>query len=127
MKADLLIAFEAATWPALLVDATGVISSANPAALKFFGPPLESKSPALSALWRPESKVTAEQFLAVAEKVPVSPGGLKFAKADGSVVPLTASVCPITNEGQKYFLIQLLPEIAERQVAAADAGLAHKQ
>jgi signal transduction histidine kinase len=118
-------ALEAAAWPVFLLNSAGVIASANGAANRFFGAVLES-TPALSAIWRPESKVTAEQFLAVADKTPISPVGLKFAKADGAIVSLVAVVCTLTIDGQKQLLVQLLPDSAER-AGGTDAGLAHKQ
>ena len=126
MKADVVSAFEGAAWPTLLVDGTGVITSANPAARRLFAPALEGKSPPLSALWRPENKVTSEQFLAGAEKTP-APAGLKFATPAGGAISAAVSVCSIVTEGQKSFLVQLLPESAERQTPGSDAGLAHKQ
>src|ERR1041385_7571538 len=123
MKSD-VVALEGAAWPVLMLDSAGVVASANSAAIRFFGSVLEGKPPALSALWRPESKITAEQFLAVADKTPVSPSGLKFAKADGTIVPLIAVVCPLLADGQKQLLVQLFPDSAERE-QRADAGLAH--
>jgi signal transduction histidine kinase len=125
MKSE-VVALEAAAWPVLLLDSAGVVANANAAAVRFFGSVLEGETPALSALWRAESRITAEQFLAVADKTPVSPPGLKFAKADGSIVPLVAVVCPLVAESQKQLLVQLLPDSADR-AAGAEAGLAHKQ
>jgi PAS domain-containing protein len=43
---------ENAGWPALLVDESGTILRANPAAVKTFGPVLEGEAPLLSSIWR---------------------------------------------------------------------------
>jgi signal transduction histidine kinase len=49
-------------WPALLLDGSGVILRANPAAVKTFGPVLEGEAPLLSAIWSAENGLTPEQF-----------------------------------------------------------------
>src|SRR5258706_10857164 len=127
MSSEVAFALEHVGWPALLLDEAGVISRANPAAVRFFGPVLDGKSPPLSELWRPESKITVQQFLAGASVGAAAPGAVKFAKHEGSVVAVTAVACPVANGSQKLFLVQVFPEGVERPTPGADAGLAHKQ
>src|SRR5882724_11258860 len=114
MKSEVVFGLDDAGWPALLVDAAGVISCANPAAVRFFGPVLEAKPATWPALWRLENKITAHEFFAGAGKAAAASGGLKFARQDGNVVSMTASVCAVTHADQRCFLVQLFPESAER-------------
>jgi signal transduction histidine kinase len=131
MKLDLVFALENAGWPALLVDGGSVLCRANAAAIKLFGPVLEGGSPGLSAIWSLENSGPAEQFLASWERSPAPTVALKFRAKGGVVVSALTSICAFTKEGEKYFVLQLLPESVsprtEARAASADAGLAHKQ
>ena len=64
MKSDAVFILENAAWPALLLDGSGTILRANPAAVKTFGSVLEGEAPLLSAIWSAENGSTPEQFLA---------------------------------------------------------------
>jgi signal transduction histidine kinase len=131
MKFDIAFALESAGWPALVVDADGILCRANAAAIKLIGPVLEGGSCGLSAIWSLENAGTAEQFLASWERSPAPTVALKFRAKGGAVVSALTSICAFTKEGEKYFVLQLLPEggaaRSEARAASADAGLAHKQ
>ena len=131
MKPDLVFTLEHAGWPALLVDGAGVVYRANHAAVRTFGPALEGSSPRLLAIWSPENTVTAEQFLAQWERSPSTVVAVKFRGKGGNTLPETVSVCSFSREGQKFFVLQLLPEkptpAAEPRTHSVEATLAHKQ
>lgn len=131
MKSDVVFALENAGWPALLVDGTGTIVRATQAAVKVFGPVLEGAAPRLSALWASENGVTVEQFLAQWERSPTTTTSLKFRVRGGGVNSFTISVCSISRESQKLFVLQSLPEAApvqeEPKNPTTESGLAQKQ
>jgi nitrogen-specific signal transduction histidine kinase len=112
MKSDVVFALENAGWPALLLDGTGTILRAAPAAAKTFGPVLEGEAPRLSAIWAPENGVTAEQFLVQWERSPTAALPLKFRVKGGSVSSFMTAICSFSKDSQKYFVLQLLPETA---------------
>jgi signal transduction histidine kinase len=131
MKLDVVFALENAGWPALLVDGGSILCRANAAAIKLFGPVLEGGSAGLSAIWSLENSGSAEQFLASWERSPAPTVALKFRAKGGMVVSALTSICAFTKEGEKYFVLQLLPETAsprtEARAAGGDASVAHKQ
>jgi signal transduction histidine kinase/CheY-like chemotaxis protein len=131
MKLDIVFALENAGWPALLVDGSNILCRANAAAIKLFGPVLEGGSPGLSAIWSLENSGAAEQFLASWERSPTPAVALKFRAKGGMAISALTSICAFTKEGEKYFVLQLLPESASARTEAkspsGDAGLAHKQ
>lgn len=130
MKSDLVFALENAAWPALLLDTTGLICRANPAATTLFSPALATPKPALSSLWSADNPTTAEQFLLQVERTPNPGVRLKFRHPSGSTLTCLAWVCCFQAE-QKFFLLQLMPESApggpDNKARTAEAGLATKQ
>jgi signal transduction histidine kinase len=114
MEAEPSFGLEDAGWPALVVDGASVIRRTNQAAIKVFGPALESASPPLSAIWPPENALTAEQFLAQWERAPAPTFSLKLREKEGHTLPHLVSMCSFTREGKKYFVLQLLPEADHR-------------
>lgn len=131
MKPDQVFTLEHAGWPAILVDGAGVVHRANLAAVKAFGPVLEGSSPRLLAIWSPENTLTPEQFLAQWERSPSTVVSVKFRCKGGNTVAETVSVAAFAREGQKYFVLQLLPEKGgagvEPKSHSVEATLAHKQ
>jgi signal transduction histidine kinase len=133
MKADLVFGLENAGWPALLIDGSGTICRANDAAIKLFGPALEGGSTKLSALWSTENSVGADQFLPQWERAPLPTAQLKFRGKGGNTLAQLTSICSITRDGQKYFVMQLLLEPAAQlappgKSASGDTTtLVHKQ
>ncbi len=128
MKSDVVFGLENAGWPALLVDSTGNVGRANPAAVRLFGAALEGASPQLGAIWSAEHHGTPEQFLAHWERSPVATLALKLRGKGGSLHSFQACLCAFAREEQKYFVLQLLPELSpEAKPAGADADQAHRQ
>lgn len=127
MKSDAVFVLENANWPALLVDAASTILRANQAAVKAFGPALEGESPLLSAIWSPENGGTAEQFLAQWERAPASPATLRFRVKGGGMAAFSTSICSVTKDGERWFILQLLPEPARAANLGNDTTIIHKQ
>ena len=107
MKLDLAFGLENAAWPAFVVDTSGVVRQANPAAVQTFGTVMEG-GPALSAsIWALENDLAPQEFLAKSERssIPMTP--LVFRVKGGSTARFHAYVCSILREGQKFYLFQL--------------------
>ncbi|MFO1476046.1 MAG: ATP-binding protein [Verrucomicrobiota bacterium] len=130
MKPEVVFALENAAWPALLLDGTGVILRANPAAVKWFGAVLEGEAPRFSALWAGENGSTAEQFLAQWERAPVGVVSARLRSRGGTASSVSLSICSLTKDGQKFFVIQLPPETAggdESKSHGPESSLVQKQ
>ena len=112
MKSDAVFILENADWPALLLDGSGDILRANPAAVKTFGPALEGKAPPLSAIWSAENGTTAGQFLAQWGHSPAGAVALKFLVKGGGAGAFLISICPLRQDGEKFFVFQAVPEAA---------------
>jgi len=108
MKSEVALGLENAGWPVLLVNSSGAILRANPAAVEAFGSTLEGEMP-LSAIWASENGPMAEQFILQWDNSPTPPGPLKFCAKDGAVRSFLTSICPLTDGPEKLFILQLLP------------------
>ena len=119
MKPEIVFGLEGAAWPALLVSASGVILRANTAALNVFGTPLKNDSATLAEIWSNENGGTEGNFLMLWEQSPTPTADLKFRTANGTV-KFTVAVCVFTKDGNKWFVLQLLPrgEISANAVSA---------
>ena len=84
MKPEVVFGLENAVWPALLVNAAGVVMRTNAAAAGVFGAALAGDAPKLTAVWSPENGVAAEDFLTMWEQTPSATTDLKFRTANGS-------------------------------------------
>jgi nitrogen-specific signal transduction histidine kinase len=128
MKSEVSLALENAGWPVLVVDTTGVIHGANPAAAKLFGPLLEGGAPGLAAIWAPGNSIEVEPFLAQWERAGVPMALLKFRSKADQAAPFLTAVSVLTHEGGKFFIFQLLQEnAAPTTPAGMDSGLALRQ
>lgn len=114
MKSEVALTLENAGWPVLLVNSSGAIMRANPAAIKTFGPTLEGEMP-LSAIWASENGHMAEQFLLKWDSKPSPPGPLKFCVKGGAVRSFVTGIYPVKEDQDKHFLLQLLPEPAPEE------------
>jgi len=108
MKAEVAFGLENAGWPVLLVNSSGAILRANPAAVTTFGSTLEGEMP-LSAIWTSENGPMAEQFILQWDNSPTPPGPLKFCVKDGAVRPFLTSICTLADGPEKLFVFQLFP------------------
>src|SRR5262245_37896779 len=131
MKADVGFTLENAGWPALLVDGASTICRANQAAVKLFGLALEGSSPLLSAIWAPENTGTADQFIAHWERSPSQVTTLKFRSKGGNTISLPVAICCFSKDGEKYFVLQFLPEPGQTTFETSrflpDSAAAQKQ
>ena len=114
MKPDVLFGLENAGWPVLLVDGGGTVCRANAMAVKLFGPEIESGSTRLPALWAPENSLGPDAFLSQWERSPAPTVQLKFSGKGGNTLACLTSVCGATQDGRRYFVMQLLPEPGDR-------------
>lgn len=149
MKSDVVSGLLNASWPVLIVEATGIIRNSNAEAVKALGTNLSRGLITLGPFWPPDNPGTPAEFLSGWKPTPEA-SMAKLRAAGGQI--FQAWVTTFTHEGSKLFLFQLLPEktaIVEKPAAAPsapaatpaaqatsataapasslDAGLAHKQ
>jgi two-component system cell cycle sensor histidine kinase/response regulator CckA len=109
VKPEVVFGLEGAAWPALLVSASGKILRVNTAATNTFGPVLSGDGPLLSSIWSKENGGTEGNFLLLWEQAPTATADLKFNTANGKTTSFTVAICTFTKDGQKWFVLQLLP------------------
>ncbi len=119
MKPEIVFGLESAAWPALLLNAGSVVLRANAAATATFGSALAGEAPALSAIWSPENSGTPEDYFVRWEQSPVPVTELKLRVANGATRKFTAAISVFGNQGQKWFVLQLLPAAGPVPVSAA--------
>ena len=124
MKPEIVFGLESAPWPALLIDANGVVIRANTAAANAFGGALSGDTPLLSAIWPPENGTTAVDFLRRWEQSPVPVVNLKFRSPNGPMSACTVSICTFSKDGRKWFVFQMLPAVAAPAGASTNAPAA---
>jgi signal transduction histidine kinase len=112
MKPEVVFGLEGAAWPALLVNASGRLFRANATALAIFGPSIGGNASQLAQFWSPENGGTDAQFLMLWEQAPTAVADLKFRVATGATVKFTVAVCLFHHDGNKWFVLQLLPAFA---------------
>src|ERR1035438_7951313 len=126
MKPEVVFGLESAAWPALLLNAGGVVLRTNTAATNTFGAALAGESPQLSAIWSPENGKTPEEFFARWEQSPTVTTDLKFRVANGATMKFTAAICAFNSEGRKWFVLQLLPAVVPVSATAPEvSAIAH--
>lgn len=108
MKSEVAFVLENADWPVLLVNSAGGIVRANAAAVRTFGSAVEGEMP-LSTIWASENGHMPEQFILKWDSSPSPPGPLKFTTERNGVRSFFTSICPITEDQEKLFMFQLLP------------------
>src|SRR3954467_15941628 len=127
MKSDSVFLLEDAGWPALIVDAAGTVLQANKAGRSLFAGP-ESSSATLSAIWTADNSISAQQFLADAEKSSRTPLALKLKEKSGTAVSYSASITTLAAAPEKRFLIQFFPATASAETKnSTDSIQAQKQ
>jgi len=118
MKFEVDFVLQNADWPALLVDASGLVRSANRAAVATFGAVLEGEASMFNAIWSPENETTLDQFLNRVDRAQTAVAPLKFHVKGGATIVYKAYICSLAKDGQKYFIFQLLRETAAPPQAA---------
>src|ERR1700722_9938893 len=76
-----------------------------------FGAAISSAAPNLSAIWVVENGGAPDQFFARWQQSPAPTANLSFRVASSATVKFTAAICVFGNQGQKWFVLQLLPGI----------------
>jgi signal transduction histidine kinase len=136
VSSEIVFGLESAAWPALLVDARGMVVRANASALSAFGTVLNEASTPLSAIWAPDNSETTEQFFSRWEQVPSPTARLKFRTPSGASADYLTSLCAFSKEGRKWLVLQMLPGVPPAPLPVAnhvekdsnsDAALIHKQ
>src|SRR5271154_5872855 len=76
-----------------------------------FGATISSAVPNLSAIWAIENGGAPDQFFARWQSAPAPTANLSFKVASGATVKFTAAICIFGNQGQRWFVLQLLPAL----------------
>jgi two-component system cell cycle sensor histidine kinase/response regulator CckA len=118
VKPEVVFGLEGAAWPALLLDSNCTILRANTAAMNVFGAAMSAAAPHLSAVWPAENGAAPDQFFARWQQSPSPTADLKFRTAGGAIVKFTAAICVFGNDGQRWFVLQLLPAVEPVTVQA---------
>lgn len=135
MSSDLAFGLENAQWPALLVDASGIVRRSNAAAVNAFGGVVDGKGSLLSAIWAPGNQATAEAFLGRWQRASSASVPLKLRTKEGATAEFATYVAPFTKDEAGYFILQFfaVPTVSAPLRAAGaepttvEAGLAQKQ
>jgi signal transduction histidine kinase len=120
MKPEVVFGLESASWPALLLNANSVVLRANTAAAATFGSALAGEAPALSAIWSPENGGTPESFFTRWEQSPAPGAELKFRVANGATTRFNAAICAFNRDGNKWYVLQLLPAAGRAPAGAPE-------
>jgi two-component system, cell cycle sensor histidine kinase and response regulator CckA len=126
MKSEVAPGLENAGWPVLLVNSSGAILHANPAAVEAFGSTLEGEMP-LSAIWASENGPMAEQFILQWDNSPFPASQLKFCMKNGGVQPFLTAISALTDGPEKFFILQLLPNVAPQAKDSSAESLVQRQ
>lgn len=123
MSQEIIFGLENASWPALLVDARGIVMRANPSALGVFGSAFNGSTAPLSSVWSKDNGETPEQFLSRWEQKPFPAAQVKYKTADGAEVEFSTAVCAFAKDSRKWFVLQM---IAAAQPGSTTSGPTEK-
>jgi two-component system cell cycle sensor histidine kinase/response regulator CckA len=118
MKPEVVFGLENAAWPAVLVDAGGVLALTNAAAKHVFGALVAGERVGLESLWAKENGISAVDFLTRWEQSPAAAGVLKFRTTKGEATPFFTAVCRFNSDGKKMYVLQLLSADAPAKPAS---------
>ncbi len=118
---EVVLAFNQADWPVLLLDAEGRIRHGNAAATGVFGAPVKSGTGRLADIWGTGNSTAPKDFLNDWSRAAHGTAPLNFLGQNGNPVVLVTSLCQFTHEGQPQFLLQLLPPPPETRPAPPSA------
>ncbi len=128
MTSELSFLLERAEWPVLLIDRSGSIQHANPAAVRLLGPEAGASSATLAVFWAAENSSTPAKFFADWEQTPRSPAVWQLRTAEKKTAACQVTLCATDKPGQ--FLAQILPGTAPAAQPAStpeDSATAQKQ
>jgi CheY-like chemotaxis protein len=111
-KPEIFAALENASWPALLVDAAGLVVRANPTAAKALGPAINTGSAPLLSVWAAANPLKPDAILAKWDQSPTPVAPVKFTTAGGVAMTFQCTIAPVLNDGVRFFLFQLFPATA---------------
>src|SRR5436190_24050936 len=95
---------ENATWPAFLVNGSGIIIRANKAAFKLFGAELEENDTApFSAIWAADNAIAPKPFLAQWEGTSAASVPARLRANNEGSTPFNVSICSFAKDGQNFF------------------------
>jgi CheY-like chemotaxis protein len=109
MKPDVVFGLEGAAWPALLLDTGCRVLRANSAATGVFGVAINSPATPLLSIWPEENGMAPDKFFAHWQKSLAPTVDLKFRTLTGELTIFTTAICRFVNDGQTWFVLQLLP------------------
>jgi two-component system cell cycle sensor histidine kinase/response regulator CckA len=112
MKSDFVFGLENAGWPVLLLDSSLQIANANPTARRLFALGNEPGESSLSSIWSLQNGTTAEKFFDSWERSPATTARIKLRSKEGELAALPVSICALFKGGDKFFILQVLPESA---------------
>lgn len=120
MNSEIVFGLESASWPTLLVDAKGAVLRVNVAATSVFGAAVSGSSPHLSAIWPGENGESSEDFLKRWDQAQKPMVNLKFREASGATANYSVSICGVTKDDQRWYVLQLLPPVVAATPAVED-------
>jgi signal transduction histidine kinase/CheY-like chemotaxis protein len=127
MKFEVDFVLQNADWPALLMDASGVVRGANRAAVATFGAVLEGEAPMFNAIWSPENETALDQFLVRVDRAQTAVAPVKFHVKGGGTAVFKTHICSLAKDGQKYFIFQLFRETSALSPAVQTSAFPHPQ
>jgi two-component system cell cycle sensor histidine kinase/response regulator CckA len=122
MKSDFVFGLENATWPALVLNGSGVIQRANTAATHSFGGVTEAGGASAASIWSPENEGSVEMFLARAHRTSSSSTTLKFREKSGTTTSFQVLVSVFNRDEQPSYLLQFLKPGASQTKPTDSAG-----
>lgn len=121
MKPETVFALENASWPALLVDASGSIRAMSNGAKNAFGSSVAANVTLGQSVWSRENERSPEEFFAGFEESAEKNYALRFKGADGSTLTYRTHICVLRSDHRNLYLLQMFRE-TQSEVATAAAS-----
>ena len=123
MKPDLAFLVDQAGWPAFLVDDSGMVRRANPAAVNSLGTVMDGEASLGATIWASGNELNAEEFLQRLQRSSAQCAVIEFRLKGGATGRFNTYVCPFQKDDKRYHLFQLLPgQVGEVEVKPRSAG-----
>jgi signal transduction histidine kinase len=110
MKADGPFGLENASWPALLVDESGVIRAASQGASHAFGAIMSGESPFLASLWAAGNDSSVEHFLLRLDRSSGPPPYVRLKIRGGTSARFQCLAASFQRDAQRFFVLQFFRE-----------------